>query len=161
MRRMLALAALTAVTVFSPAPVVAQAPANHEAAVRSMFDDVWSAGSFAPLGTLLAPDFKFNFRGRVMPMDAPRFQGMVSQWRTAFPDLRMQVEDVVISGDRAAARIIFTGTHQAKMFGLEPTGRQVSVTMMAFLRFADGRIAEMWEDYDEHGLRQQLTRPAS
>ena len=54
----------------------------------------------------------------------------------------------------------FTGTQQGKMFGVEPTGRPVSVTMMAFFRFADGRIAELWEDYDEHGLRQQLTRPA-
>jgi hypothetical protein len=27
---------------------------------------------------------------------------------------------------------------------------------MMFLRFADGQVVEIWEDYDEHGMRKQL-----
>ncbi|HSJ09968.1 MAG TPA: ester cyclase [Longimicrobiales bacterium] len=130
------------------------------AMVRRMFDDVWSAGDYTALPELLAPGFRFNFRGRAMPMDTAAFRGMVTSWRTAFPDLRFTVHDVVIDGNRAAARLTFTGTHSAPMFGIAATGRAVTVTMMAFVRFEGGRMAEMWEDYDEHALRQQLTRQA-
>src|SRR5690606_7712857 len=65
-------------------------PGMHpgEALVRRMFDDVWSAGEYATLPELLAQGFRFNFRGRAMPMDNAAFQNMVTSWRTAFPDLR-------------------------------------------------------------------------
>jgi steroid delta-isomerase-like uncharacterized protein len=140
-------------------PCAGQDVAAHHAAVRTMFDGPWSTGSFTALDGLLAPEFRFHFRGRSNPMNATQFRDMVTSWRTAFPDLRFQVEDVVGSGERVAARFTFTGTHSAPMWGIQPTGRKVSVTMMAFFRFANGRIVEMWEDYDEHGLRQQLTAP--
>jgi steroid delta-isomerase-like uncharacterized protein len=130
------------------------------AMVRRMFDAVWSQGDYAALPDLLGPGFTFHFRGRDMPMDTAAFRGMVTSWRTAFPDLRFTVHDVVIEGARAAARLTFTGTHSAPMFGIAPTGRTVNVTMMAFVRFDGGRMVEMWEDYDEHALRQQLTRQA-
>lgn len=158
MRRLLVPLAL-ATGVLIAAPAAAQQRHGSEHVVRAMFDEVWSAGSFGHLSEMLAPDFRFHFRGRTNPMNTEQFQQMVSAWRTMFPDLRFTVEDIVSAGDRTAARLTFTGTHQGTAFGIEPTGRAVSVTMMAFFRFADGRVAELWEDYDEHGLRQQLTRP--
>ena len=145
---------------FAAKPAAAQDPTVHHVAVRSLFDGPWSTGSFEVLDKLLAPDFRFHFRGRTNPMNATQFRDMVTSWRTIFPDLRFQVEDVVGSGDRVAARFTFTGTHSAESWGIQPTGRKVNVTMMAFFRFANGRIVEMWEDYDEHGMRQQLTAPA-
>ena len=40
--------------------------------------------------------------------------------------------------------------------GLEPTGRKINVTETLILRIDRGKIAEMWEDYDEYGMRMQL-----
>lgn len=149
--------------VAAAAPCAAQthAHSDNEAVVRALFDEAWSAGRFDTLDRLIAPDLQFHFRGRAMPMTTQGFQGMVGMWRTAFPDLQFSLHDVVSSGDRVAARFTFTGTHRAPLFGVEPTGRTVTVSLMAFFRLADGRIVEMWEDYDEHGMRQQLTRPAN
>lgn len=142
----------------APSLSSAQAP-EGEALVRTLFDGAWSRGDYTRLPTLLAPDFRFHFRGREMPMDPGGFQGMVEMWRGILPDLEFRVEDIVAAGDRVAARFTFTGTHRGEAWGIEPTGRRVTVTMMAFARIADGRIAELWEDYDEHGFRTQLTRP--
>ena len=41
--------------------------------------------------------------------------------------------------------------------GVDSTGRTVSVTEMMFFRLDGGRVVEAWEDYDEYGLRRQLT----
>jgi steroid delta-isomerase-like uncharacterized protein len=130
-----------------------------ETLLRRLFDEAWSAGNFANLPQLIAPDMQFHFRGRGRPMTHEQFQGMVGMWRGAFPDLRFTIEDVVTAGDRVAARMTFTGTHRGGLMGMEPTGRAVNVTMMVFARVANGRIVELWEDYDEHGMRQQLTGP--
>ncbi|MFO7261483.1 MAG: ester cyclase [bacterium] len=69
------------------------------------------------------------------------------------------VEQVVADGDYAAARIPFVGTHAGEWGGIAPTGRRVSVTEMFFCRIEAGRLAECWQEWDEHGLRQQLTAP--
>ena len=137
----------------------AQRPADHEAAVRALFDEAWSAGDFSGLDRILSPDLQFHFGGRSRPMATDRFQGMVTMWRTAFPDLKFVIEDVVSSGDRVAARFTFTGTHQGRLMDLAPTGRTVDVDLMAFFRFADGRIVDMWETYNESRMRTQLAPP--
>jgi len=153
--------ALAVAALVSAAPLAAQSAHSahgNEAVVRALFDEAWSAGSFGNLGHLLAPELQFHFRGRARPTSVAQFQEMVGMWRTAFPDLRFNIEDIVSNGDRVAARFTFTGTHRGALFGIEPTGRTVNVTMMGFFRLADGRVTEMWEDYDEAGMRQQLTR---
>ncbi|HZL55640.1 MAG TPA: ester cyclase [Bryobacteraceae bacterium] len=53
-------------------------------------------------------------------------------------------------------RIPFTGTHKGKFWGVEPTGKKIDVTETLILRIENDRIAEMWEDYDEYGMRIQL-----
>jgi len=79
-----------------------------------------------------------------------------AKWRTGFPDFHFQIEDLIVQGNKVVLRIPFTGTHQGRFWGLEPTGRKISVTETLILRIEDGKIAEMWEDYDEYGMRIQL-----
>lgn len=55
-----------------------------------------------------------------------------------------------------AVRLILTGTHQGTWKDIPATGKHVRVTAMMFLRFEDGKLVEIWEDFDELGLRQQL-----
>jgi predicted ester cyclase len=63
---------------------------------------------------------------------------------------------MIVKGNKVALRIPFMGTHTGKFRGMEPTGRRISVTETVFMRIDDGKIAEIWEDYDEYGLRVQL-----
>jgi predicted ester cyclase len=48
--------------------------------------------------------------------------------REAFPDIEYTIEEIFSSGDRVAHRWTFTGTHEAELMGIEPTGRRVEVT---------------------------------
>jgi predicted ester cyclase len=63
---------------------------------------------------------------------------------------------MIVLGNMIASRVRFTGTHQGKFWGLDPTGRKINVTETLILRIERGKIAEMWEDYDEYGMRMQL-----
>ena len=65
-------------------------------------------------------------------------------FRRAFPDARHRVEDVVVEGDKVVVRLSAWGTHTGEIFGIPPTGREVSQTGIAIYRLADGKITERW-----------------
>jgi predicted ester cyclase len=50
---------------------------------------------------------------------------------TAFPDVRLTVEELVAEGDRLAARVSVEGTHQGEFLGIKPTGRKIKVANFA------------------------------
>ena len=52
----------------------------------------------------------------------------------AFPDLRWEIEDVIVEGDKVVTRTSWGGTHTGASMGIRATGRHVSVTSMDFTR---------------------------
>ena len=78
-------------------------------------------------------------------------------YRAAFPDLRMEVQDVLVSGDKAVARVRATGTHQGAFLGMAATGKSVDVQLIDITRFGgDGLAHEHWGVFDALAMMQQL-----
>ena len=74
----------------------------------------------------------------------------------AFPDLHVAVEDVIAEGDKVVARNTVTGTHRGEYRGVPPTGRPVRYDEIFILRFADGKVAEIWGVVDLAAQLRQL-----
>ena len=74
----------------------------------------------------------------------------------AFPDLRVEVDDVIAEGELVAARVTYWGTHQGEFVGIPATGRQARTSGVDFFRMQDGRQAEHWGGPDMASLLQQL-----
>lgn len=77
-------------------------------------------------------------------------------WRSAFPDLRMTVEQTVAEGNFVSLRWTARGTNTGAGNGLQPTGRRVEVSGMVMFRFESGKLAEEWPSGDNLGLMRQL-----
>ncbi|MEM4780995.1 MAG: ester cyclase, partial [Halalkalicoccus sp.] len=92
--------------------------------------------------------------------DEPRgrddYRSYVETYRAAFPDVRYEVEDVIVQDDRAALRYTASGTHEGEFMGIEPTGRRVELTGNVMHRLEDGRLVETWACFDMLGLFEQL-----
>ncbi|WP_227353798.1 ester cyclase [Haladaptatus salinisoli] len=84
------------------------------------------------------------------------YKEYVETYRTAFPDAEYAVEEMVAEGDSVALRYTARGTHEGELAGIEPTGERVTVSGMELYRVANGKIAEMWTNYDALGVFQQL-----
>jgi hypothetical protein len=136
-----------------PSPPLPKGPAQI---ARWVVEDVWNKGDFRLADRMFTPGIVLHFRGQDRPLTPEVGIGIVKTWRTAFPDFHFNLEDMIVEGNRVALRIPFTGTHQGKFWGLEPTGKVIRVTETLILRIDGGKIAEMWEDYDEYGMRVQL-----
>ncbi len=75
----------------------------------------------------------------------------------AFSDLRLDAEDVIVSGDRAVARVRITGTNDGEFLGMPATGKPVDFQAVDIVRFNDeGVAAEHWGVTDTMTMMQQL-----
>lgn len=112
--------------------------------------------SDAILGELLAPNFVAHAPEAPGPMGLQDWRQFEAQGYTAFPDLRPTIEDQIAEGDKVAVRTTSRGTHRGELQGMRPTGKKIEATAITILRIADGKIAEMWAEYDLMGLMQQF-----
>ena len=129
---------------------------DHAAAMKRLYDLI-NAGDIDGFGELLAEDFVEH---EEMPGLGPSKEGvkqLFHMYRAAFPDLRMEPQDVLVSGNKAVARVRATGTHQGEFLGMPATGKSVDVQLIDITRFGDDGLArEHWGVFDALALMQQL-----
>jgi steroid delta-isomerase-like uncharacterized protein len=129
---------------------------DYSVATRDAYNRI-NAGDIDGFGALLADDFVDHEDTAGFP---PTKQGVLEffrAYRSAFPDLRMDAEDVLASGDKTVARVRATGTHRGDLMGIPPTGRHVDVQMIDIMKFDDaGLVREHWGVFDAMSMMQQL-----
>jgi predicted ester cyclase len=86
----------------------------------------------------------------------PEVAGQAKQnytaFRSAFPDWREEIVDVIAEEDKVVGRFKCSGTHRGEMMGIAPTGRHMEVDEVYFLRVENGKFVEFW------GLEDNLAR---
>ncbi|MBM7805764.1 steroid delta-isomerase-like uncharacterized protein [Geodermatophilus bullaregiensis] len=105
----------------------------------------------------LAEDFVINLAGVPQMRGRDTWHHGVEVMKAAFPDVTVQIEDVVAAADRVAVRLTLRGTHTGEFEGIPATGRTVEYSSHEFYRFADGLIAEEWICSDMATLHGQIT----
>ena len=108
----------------------------------------------------LADDFRGYFTGMAEPVQGPEgFKQMYMYFiKPSFPDQHITIEKELAAGDRVAAQVSWTATHQGDFLGIPPTGKTITVAGTGIFRVADGKIAEEWMQEDFLGIYQQLTQ---
>ncbi|MFJ2703811.1 ester cyclase [Streptomyces sp. NPDC087428] len=94
-----------------------------------------------------------------LPVEATGAQALKEVFTTlcrAFPDLHIEVDDMIAEGDRMVSRNTVTGTHLGDYMGLRPTGRPVTYNEIFIFRFVGDRIAETWGVVDVLAQMRQL-----
>ncbi len=76
--------------------------------------------------------------------------------RTAFPDFRITIEDLIAEGDKVVAHMVFSGTNDGPFLGRPSTGKSASWTAIRIYHLADGKIVDTVAMQDRLGLMQQL-----
>jgi len=129
---------------------------DHAATMRSIYERI-SAGDIDGFGDLVAEDFVEHEAVTDRP---PTKEGTLEFFRyllTAFPDMTMDVDDLLTDNDKAVARVTATATHEGEFVGVPPTGARVQMQLIDIMRFNDGGlVCEHWGVADMMSLMQQL-----
>jgi steroid delta-isomerase-like uncharacterized protein len=126
---------------------------DNKQAARRFYEDVINGRNLDAIDGLLTPEGVDHTFGSQSAEQAKQFFGMVQQ---AFPDMRVEVHEVIAEGELVAARVTYTGTHQGEFVGIPATGKQTTVSGVDFFRMEGGRQAEHWGGPDMFSFLMQL-----
>ena len=134
------------------------APADNKALIRRWLEEAWNAGNLDVYNELIHPhaarhDHRHHLGYGARPAERQR---MVATIRAAIPDIHITIEDQIAEGDKVATRWTLTGTHQAPLLGVPPSGKQGAVTGLDISQIANGRLVEDWSEWDRLGFLRQL-----
>lgn len=118
--------------------------------------EVWEMGNIDALDAFLADDYRRHVSPTLPPLDPEAPIRRLAGFRSAFPDITLNVEEVMAEGDRIAFRSTITGTHRGQLAGLPATGREIEVGLVDVIRVEDGRFAEQCGGPDMADLFRQL-----
>jgi steroid delta-isomerase-like uncharacterized protein len=118
--------------------------------------EVFRTGNIALLDPLLAPDMVDHTAPSEPVIGREPGKQLIATYAQAFPDTTLTVALMVAEADTVAAFVSYRGTHTGSFMGHFPTGKPVRVTGMDIMRYRDGQVIELWSQFDDLGLLQQL-----
>lgn len=129
---------------------------DYEATLRRVYDLI-SSGDVDALSEMLADDFVDHEETAGFPPTKEGVKQVMAMFKAAFPDLRFEAQDILVSGDKVVARFLATGTHHGEFMGIPATGKSVAIQGIDIIRFGDDGLAhEHWGVMDELAMMQQL-----
>lgn len=131
---------------------------KNEALTERFHGDLFQKGELVVADEILSPDFVIHAPGYPPEWTrGPKGTKLLAQAIIAgFPDRKFVNEDVLAVRDQVMIRWSMTGTHGGELFGVPATGRSVSVTGFDLFRIEKGRIVELWQNWDQLGMMQQI-----
>ena len=130
---------------------------ENKAISRRADEELFDRGNLDVADELFASDFVYHDPASGEDWHGPEsVKQYATMMRAAFPDLHYIVEDQIAEGDKVVTRYTASGTHQGELMGIASTGNRVEITGISITRIEDGKIEEIWENYDTLGMMQQL-----
>jgi predicted ester cyclase len=122
---------------------------------RRLMEEVWNNGKLQLLEELLDP--AFEGRDPLMgPLKPEQYRNMVKAYRTAFPDIRFEIQAVVADGSFVTTRWAARCTHLGPFLGNESTGRSAFITGINMAELRNGKVLSEYSEWDLAALLRQL-----
>ena len=122
---------------------------QNKGLVRRWVDEAVNQGRLEALDELYPPEKVAHAKAWIEP------------FRASFPDVHMEIVELIAEGDRVVGRFVCSGTHKGPWRGHEPTGRRFEgVDEVYIFRLRAGRIVDAWGVEDTLDRFRQLGLPA-
>nr|WP_246590777.1 ester cyclase [Paenibacillus sophorae] len=137
-----------------PALTTSEAEAIVQTAQR--FYAFWNTGNEDFISQAVSPDFIDNTLPKGRPQGPEGLKFASSRFRKVVPDLKCNIEDLLVVGDKVTARLSFTGTDTGGFMGNKPSGKPIHFMAIDILRIKDGKLVEDWHLEDNLTFMQQI-----
>ena len=132
---------------------------GNKALIRRWFEEVWNKGRADAIPEMFAADGVAHGLSddAAKPLRGPAgFLPFHAQFREAFPNIEVVVEDQIAEGDMVATRCSVCGKHTGDSLGFAATQVPVEFTGITITRIKDGKIVEAWNNFDFMKMYRQL-----
>ena len=129
---------------------------DYVAKTRRFMEEVFNKGNMKAVDEFMSANITEH---NPFPGQGPGVEGFkkgMSDFRQAFPDLRIVVDDIFADGEKVVARTTMKGTHKGTFMNTPPTGKQISVEGIDIVRMSVGKAVEHWGIFDALTMMQQI-----
>ena len=133
---------------------------DNKAVARAVVEEIWNRWRAERVADLIAPAYTVH-RDPLDPWDGKTldhadFKRRLAHTRSAFPDQRFAIEDMLAERDKVAVRWTCEGTHQGDLPGFPASGRAFKVSGMTLYALAEGKATGHWQAMDRIDLMRQI-----
>jgi steroid delta-isomerase-like uncharacterized protein len=132
---------------------------DHKFLIHRYYAEIWNSWSTTALEELISPNIVFRGSIGTSLNGIEEFKQYVNKIRTAFPDFRNHIEEIIGENDKVVARLTYTGTHRGELFGVSGTGKQITYQGIAIFQFREGKIVSGFVLGDTESLKRQIAQP--
>jgi predicted ester cyclase len=132
-------------------------PSNADL-IRRWFEEVWNQGRESAIDEMCAKDAV----GHGQTHDGTDIVGPESfkhfwrAFRAAFSGIHVTFHRTIVEGDLALLHWTISMKHTGAFMGIAATGKTITAKGMSIQRFADGKMVEAWDSYDQLAIMVQL-----
>lgn len=130
---------------------------NNLSLARRFFNECWNQGKLDVLDEIMAPEHIHHLPDEDI-QGSENIKRLINNLRAAFPDMKITIEDEIVSQDMVVFRWTTRFTHLGDFFGMPPTGNYIMYTGIDIIRIANNRIVELWNQMDQVSFTNQLTK---
>ncbi|MBO9730584.1 MAG: ester cyclase [Chitinophaga sp.] len=126
---------------------------KNKAVVRRFNEEFIIKGDLQAFNETVSPDF-INHTGPVGNNDANATRDFITQLlRPAFPDIKLEIFDMIAEDDKVVTHKAFTGTFSAPFMNQPPTGKPATLRIIDIVQLKDGKYIAHWSvrDFVTHG----------
>lgn len=150
---------IAALLVFLPScdmPSNAKLEANKE--VIRQFEEAINNQEFDLLDDLMMPDLVRHCQAtpEVQVRSLEEFKALQEGFLLSIPDQRIATDIIFGEGDYVATYSTYSGTQEGPMGNFPTSGKKVELTFPTIFRLVDGKIAEIWVEWDNISFLSQL-----
>jgi len=124
---------------------------EREIQVRTFVERVWNGRNYEAAADLYGENYVNPFGSGPAARVEP-----IRRYHEAFPDVHLDIEELIVAGDTVVLRVTFRGTDTGGYVGRPATGRAVDEWVVTIMHFEGDKVVREWIGADKLGLFIQL-----
>lgn len=132
---------------------------EENTAVALNYLDVWNSHDVRLFDDITHPNIVHHWGHGEDTIGTDALKTKMGTFITAFPDMAISFDEVIVEDDYVVIRWTVTGTQTGQFLELEPSGVEVTWTGININRISCGQVVESWSEADGLGIREQLQNP--
>jgi steroid delta-isomerase-like uncharacterized protein len=131
---------------------------KNEALCRRNFEEIFTKGQFDTADEIFARNYTDHdpYTPKEFGKGPELVRKTANMYRTAFPDLKVTIEEMISDGDQVVTRWTAQGTHKGELKGVKPSNKKVTISGIQIDHVAAGKISESWTSWDALGMMEQI-----
>jgi predicted ester cyclase len=146
-------AATSTQVIKSDSTVVSDQIETNKLLAHRFFEEIVGGGRLALIDEIITSD-AIDRTQKTPGRDG--FRQHVIWFRTAFPDMKITITDLISEGGRVVVYWTIEGTHKGEFWGVQPTGRKINARAISIIKVKKDQIVEYDVRPDSLGILMQL-----